>query len=421
MYASASFQTKGLPVAEGQTLLDPLPSRGWRVLDDRLPYPLATLSRSALSNNLRWQQDWARRKGVELAPHGKTTLSPELFDLQLKAGAWGMTVAHVAQLPVALAAGAQRCIIANQVLAAVDLDGLLHLRQSHPQARIWFLVDSQAQLELIEAWHRRQVDAPALDVLLELGLPGYRTGCRDAAQALTLARAIAASPAVRLCGLECYEGGLARADAAPDGQAMSALVRRVRESMLAIDQEALWQDPTVLVTAGGSAIFDLVLPMLTGYRLQRPVQGVLRSGCYITHDHGNYAGFLQRLEVREGLASSLLPALEVWALVQSVPEPGLALLNAGRRDVSFDQRMPLPVRWAMREARTAGPAPAHWQVHSLSDQHAHMRFDPAGPAPQVGDRVALGISHPCTTFDKWRWMALVEDDGRISGTIHTFF
>ncbi|MFN5177012.1 hypothetical protein [Limnohabitans sp.] len=116
-----------------------------------------------------------------------------------------------------------------------------------------------------------------------------------------------------------------------------------------------------------------------------------------------------------------MPALEVWALVQSVPEPGLALLNAGRRDVSFDQRMPLPVRWAMREARTAGPAPAHWQVHSLSDQHAHMRFDPAGQAPQVGDRVALGISHPCTTFDKWRWMALVEDDGRISGTIHTFF
>jgi D-serine dehydratase len=50
-----------------------------------------------------------------------------------------------------------------------------------------------------------------------------------------------------------------------------------------------------------------------------------------------------------------------------------------------------------------------------------MRFDPAGALPVVGDRVALGLSHPCTTFDKWRWMPLVEDDGVISGAIHTCF
>ncbi len=421
MNPSAPSPTKGLPVSSEQGFLDGLVTRGARVLDDQLPYPLATLRRSALMHNLRWQQDWATRKGVGLAPHGKTTLSPQLFDLQLQAGAWGMTVAHVTQLPLALAAGAQRCIIANQVLAEADLAGLLHLRLLYPQARIWFLVESIAQLKLIEAWHLRQPEAPALDVLLELGLPGYRTGCRDHAQAMELARSLAASSAVRLCGLECYEGGLAHADGPPDGQAISTLVRRVRETMLALDGEDLWQDSTVLVTAGGSAIFDLVLPMLTGYRLRRPVQGVLRSGCYITHDHGNYAGFLRRLEEREGLRSSLQPALEVWALVQSVPEAGLALLSAGRRDVSFDQRMPMPVSWAPREARTAQPAPAHWQVKSLSDQHAHMRFDPACENPQVGDRVALGISHPCTTFDKWRWMALVEDDGRISGAIQTFF
>jgi D-serine dehydratase len=108
-------------------------------------------------------------------------------------------------------------------------------------------------------------------------------------------------------------------------------------------------------------------------------------------------------------------------MVQSVPEPGLALLSAGRRDVSFDQRMPLPVRWAARGSRTIQAAPAHWEVHALSDQHAHMRFDPAGVSPRVGDRVALGISHPCTTFDKWHWMALVDDQARITGAIGTHF
>ena len=165
--------------------------------------------------------------------------------------------------------------------------------------------------------------------------------------------------------------------------------------------------------------------MLTGYPLSRPVQGVLRSGCYVTHDHGRYANFLQLVEQREGLQGSLQAAIEIWAMVQSVPEPGLALLSAGRRDVSFDQRMPLPVRWAARGSRAIQATPAHWEVQALSDQHAHMRFDPAGDSagisPQVGDRVALGISHPCTTFDKWRWMALVDDEAHITGAISTHF
>jgi D-serine dehydratase len=155
--------------------------------------------------------------------------------------------------------------------------------------------------------------------------------------------------------------------------------------------------------------------------LSRPVLGVLRSGCYITHDHGKYARFLQLLEQREGLDASLRPALEVWTHVQSVPEPGLALLTCGRRDISYDLEMPRPVRYARRGERRSGPTPAGWFISALNDQHAYMRFDAAGVTPSVGDRVALGISHPCTTFDKWRWMALVDDDGVITGAISTRF
>ena len=414
-------RTKGYPVQAPALPLAQVGAQGWHVLDDTLPYPLATLRTSALMHNLQWMQAWAARKGVQLAPHGKTTLSPELFALQLQAGAWGMTVANVHQLRLALAAGAQRCIIANQVLAHADLEGLAHLLAQHRAARVWFLVDSLAQLAIIEDWARRRGQAPVFDVLLELGLEGFRTGCRTHEEALALARALAASPAVRFGGLECYEGGLAQCDSAYDSAAVGALVRRVRDLAQAIDAEALWQDEQLLVSAGGSAIFDLVIPLLTGYPLSRPVRGVLRSGCYITHDHGNYARFLQLVEQREGLSASLLPALEIWALVQSVPEPGLALLSAGRRDVSFDQRMPLPVRWAARGSHQIEPTPGHWQVQALSDQHAHMRFDPAGQVPAVGDRVALGISHPCTTFDKWRWMALVDDQARITGAVSLHF
>jgi len=413
--------SKSFPVTAAPCTTEDIGQRQWQVLDDEMPYPLATLRTQALTHNLAWMQAWAQRKGVGLAPHGKTTMSPELFRMQLQAGAWGMTVATVHQLQLALEVGAQRCIIANQVLADADLDGLDALLSRHTGARAWFLLDSLAQLAMVEDWAQRRGSARRFDVLLELGTEGFRSGCRTQDEAMALARALADSPTARLGGVECYEGGLVQGDSAQMSDAVSDLVRRVRDVVQAIDAGNLWADDQLLITAGGSAIFDLVIPLLTGYPLRRPVQGVLRSGCYVTHDHGNYARFLHLVEQREGLKGSLQPALEIWAMVQSVPEPGLALLSAGRRDVSFDQRMPMPVRWAARGSHSIEATPAHWQVQALSDQHAHMRFDPQGQAPQVGDRIALGISHPCTTFDKWRWMALVDDEARITGAISTRF
>jgi D-serine dehydratase len=415
---------KGFPLAAEPCAVSQLGDRGWHLLDDALAYPVAVLRRPALMHNLAWMQDFVQRKGVALAPHGKTTLSPELFRLQLQAGAWGLTFANVHQLRVGLAAGAQRAIIANQLVADADLDGLDFLLRQHPQARVWFLVDSLAQLQALADWGKRRGHARCWDVLLELGIAGYRTGCRTHDQALALAQAIAASPVVRLGGVECYEGGLGRCDSAHDMEAVSALVRSVQALVQQLDAQNLWGSDEVLLSAGGSAVFDLVIPMLKTQVKSRPVRGVLRSGCYVTHDHWNYARYLKLVQAREGLSASLQPALEVWTQVQSVPEPGLAILTAGRRDVSFDQCMPMPVRWAPRAQRAGtgiAASPDGWQVKALSDQHAHMAFDVAGVWPQVGDRVALGISHPCTTFDKWRWMAVIEDDGRISGAISTHF
>ncbi|MGO4393242.1 amino acid deaminase [Variovorax sp. M-6] len=393
----------------------------WNLLADDLAYPLAVIRRSALAHNIAWMQDYAERKGVSLAPHGKTTMSPELFAQQLAGGAWGLTFATIFQLAVGVEAGARRVIIANQVVCDADLDALDLLLTRHDGLRVWFLVDSLAQLALIEDWAARRGSGRRFDVLVEIGIPGQRTGCRTREEALALAAAIARSTAAQLGGIECYEGGLATCDSAHDAREVTALVNRVLEVAQACDAQQLFCDPTVMLTAGGSAVFDLVLPLLRAQGLSRPVQGVLRSGCYITHDHGNYARFLKQVERREGLDASLRAALEVWAMVQSVPEPGLALLTCGRRDISYDLEMPIPVRHAPRGARSPDAAPSGWSISALNDQHAYLRFDPAGPAPRVGDRVALGISHPCTTFDKWRWLALVEDDGAVTGAVSTRF
>jgi D-serine dehydratase len=412
---------KSFPLAAAPVPATSVGERGWHLLADDLPYPLAVLRRPALEHNLRWMQDFARRKGVELAPHGKTTMSPELFALQLTAGAWGLTFATVYQASVGIAAGARRIVIANEVVCDADLDGLDALLARHGDLRVWFLVDSLAQLSLLEDWAARRRSGRRFDVLLEMGVPGQRTGCRTLEQALELAQALARSTVTRLGGIECYEGGVARCDSEHDAREVTALVRRVLEAARACDAQKLFADEEILLTAGGSAVFDLVIPLLRAQGLSRTVRGVLRSGCYVTHDHLNYARFLKKVEEREGLDASLRPALEVWAMVQSVPEPGLALVTCGRRDVSYDLEMPVPIAHAVRGAVSAGAVPAGWSITALNDQHAYLRFDPAGVVPQVGDRIGLGISHPCTTFDKWRWLALVEEDGAITGAVHTRF
>lgn len=385
-------------------------ARGWNVLAGDLPLPLAVLDAQALAHNIDWMQAYARAQGIDLAPHGKTTMSPELFARQLAAGAWGITFANVFQLRVGVAAGVRRALIANQLVQAVELSALQSLRAQHADLRVVFLVDSPAQLQRIEAWAAANADAPPFEVLLEIGVPGGRTGVRGHDEALALARALRASAAVRLAGIECYEGLGASGDDARDREYAGALMQRVAAVAHACDREALFEADEVIVSAGGSGIFDLVAARLR-LNLQQPVRGLLRSGCYVTHDHDHYRRLVQRVVARCGCGDGLKPALQLWSCVQSLPEPGLAILTAGRRDVGFDMGLPQPIGVAARGAQRVEPADPLWRISALNDQHAYLAFDPNGAAARalaVGDRVVLGISHPCTTFDKWHWMPIVD-------------
>ena len=415
--------TKGYPHHAAPMRRSAIGAQQWNLLRGDLPLPLAVIKRDALDGNLRWMQQFAKERGVVLAPHGKTTMSPQLIAAQLEAGAWGMTFANVTQARVGLAAGARQVLIANQVMADADLSAIAALLRQHGGTRVLFLVDSLAQLELIESWWRAQDEpaAPSFEVLLEIGLDGGRTGCRSHEQALALARRLHGSAATRLAGIECYEGLWATGRSADDQALVQDLLQRVSAVALQCEREALFECDEVLLSAGGSSIFDLVAPHLKP-AMSRPALGVLRSGCYVTHDHGSYKRYLAAMDTRLACGHGLHAALEVWALVQSCPEPGLAILTAGKRDVSYDIEMPIPAHWCRRGLSTPEAAPADWKVSAMNDQHAYLRYAAdATVVPQVGDRVALGISHPCTTFDKWRWMAVVNEAYDVVDAIVTCF
>ena len=407
---------KGFPALQPPLPLAAVGERSWSLLDDTLPLPLAVVRQSALAHNIAWMQAFATERGVQLAPHGKTTMSPQLFRRQLDAGAWGLTFANVHQLRVGLAAGARRALIANQVMGAAELAELLDLRRRHPGLELAFFVDSQAQLDLIARhWAVLGAGEARLDVLLELGTS--RCGLREHGPALALARALQGHPALRLRGIGFYEGLQARGDSTADTALLAQWQARVEALLADIEAQGLIDADAhpLWISGGGSAVFDLVTPLLAARAGAAPRLGLLRSGCYLCHDHAHYGRYQRLMDERLGTplgAPSLQPALEVWAQVQSCPEPGLALLNAGRRDLSFDQGWPVPV-WHRRDGRRH-PAPAGWHVTGLNDQHAYLRWDPAvDTGPAVGERVALGPSHPCTTFDKWAWMAVVDDDDRV--------
>jgi D-serine dehydratase len=351
-------------------------------------------------------------------------MAPQIFAQQLAAGAWGMTVANVQQLGICARFGVRRVLMANQLLGAAEVGTVVRLLRQHPDLEFHFLVDSPAQLAAIEAAAAGDPPPRRLAALIELGVPGGRTGVRTHDAALALARQVAASRSVALSGLECYEGLQISGDTVQDALTVGALMQRVKELAIACDREGLFAGPAVILTAGGSAAFDIVARELP-LRLSRPVLTILRSGCYVTHDSGNYERLLAGVKARSGgewqTRPGLQPALEVWSRVQSCPEPGLAILTMGKRDASYDIEMPIALkRFRAGAAQVPQPVPSGWTIAAMNDQHAYLRFGAVDP-PQVGDLIGCGISHPCTTFDKWRVLFTVDDGYRVTGAIRTFF
>ncbi len=385
--------------------------------------PLAVLRESAVRHNIEQMAAYCAAAGVELAPHGKTTMAPALIACQLAAGAWGVSAATIAQIQVFRAFGVPRVLLANELTDRAGIRWLAGERAADPGFECFAYVDSIAGVALLDEELRaaggtraRRPERP-LPVLVELGHDGGRTGCRSIGEAFAVGQAVTASRSLRLAGAAGFEGGLGHDGTAAALGAVTRFCRDLRTlgDLLAETGPAAGGQ---IVTAGGSAFFDLVVSELTAARPGRPAPTVvLRSGAYVTHDHGYYAALAP---VGQGgrAGPPLTAALEVWAGVLSRPEPELAMLGAGRRDVSFDQGMPVPLQ--IRAASGQMSPATGMSVSKLDDQHAYLSV-PASSDLAPGDLVGLGISHPCTTFDKWRVIPVADDDYRVVDAIHTFF
>ena len=393
-------------------------------------YPLLTLCESALASNIEAMAAYCDRTGVALAPHGKTAMSPELAARQLAHGAWGITVATIGQLRTYRAFGFPRLLLANELVDEAGIAWLAAELAADPGFEAYCYVDSQDGVAILDQVLTRQRAGRRLPVLVEIGHDRGRTGCRTDDDALDVAKAAAATGTLRVAGVAGYEAGFEQGIGAGSEAGTLGLIASFCGRLRGLAGTLAETLPGIasageelIVTAGGSAYFDVVTRELTaGGTAGMTV--ILRSGAYLTHDHGYYGSVSPVSRAAWGSrgaadAPVLRPALELWAQVLSRPEPGLALLGAGRRDVGFDKGLPVPLRM-VRRGMTSGVGGVRGEVTELNDQHAYLRLDEA-TALAPGDLVCLGISHPCTTLDKWRVIPVVGDDGRVTDTVHAFF
>ena len=394
------------------------------VLQDTLHFPLMVLKESALAHNLQAMALWCKANGLLLAPHGKTTMTPRLFERQMANGAWGMTVATASQAMVCAELGIERVIIANQMISRASIATLAALTKRYSQLEIFCLVDSLDGIGILaREWSRAGAERP-INVLVEMGHPGWRTGARTPQAALALcAEAQNHHGVLHFRGVEGFEGLAHGTDADEEGRLAMALLNDIASVGGALSGSGAGSDRLIL-SAGGSAFLDVVWQF--AQRVPSNFQIVVRSGCYITHDHGAYNQKLLAMQQRQGKETSQVslvprfqPALELWSHVQSKPEEGLAILTFGKRDCAHDIEPPIPL-FARKPEDGALLDLAGHAISGLNDQHAYLK-GPGIAQLSIGDQVCCGLSHPCTAFDKWRAIPVVDDQYNLLEVYRTYF
>lgn len=377
--------------------------------------PAAVIKKSALENNIDWMQRYADARGVSLAPHGKTTMTPRIFQAQQEAGAWAIGVGSAWQAGAAMASGIQRILMVNQLVGKANMLLISQLKELYPTAEFICCVDSLENARSLSAFFTQRQQT--LDVMIELGVSGGRCGCRGTHAALTLAEQISSYPALRLRGLELYEGVLHGDDAQPQ---VETLLREA--ARLACDMEKYVTGEFIL-TGAGTVWYDVVCNIWLAADKPKNCRIVIRPGCYITHDLGIYDDAQQQLKARDriacDLAGDLTSALELVALVQSVPEQNRAVVNFGKRDCAFDAGLPQPIAHYRDGKRLPFDAQTVRSV-GIMDQHCMLQIS-AKSDVQVGDILIFGTSHPCLTFDKWKTLLLTDDDYTVLEELDTLF
>ena len=396
------FKYKGFPIdSYGKTLEQFLATKP-NLFTSNFQFPIMVLKESALNNNIAQMMSFCDSVKAELAPHVKTTMSPQLAKMQIAAGVSALTVANFWQASIFLNFGFKKMIIANEVLDPMAIAAIAKINKLK-QAEIIFYVDSILALEIIQKHTPLEGEQ---NLFIEIGTENGRGGVRELSLVEQLAQRIRADKRLNLIGVTGFEGAVP--DAARGRRGEKKISKFCQKIVAAAELAYPYKsDQPFVISAGGSAYFDIVARELN--KFEKPRRLLLRSGGYITHDHKYY----EEIYPFASTDRSFQPAIEVWAQVISKPEKGFGVLNLGKRDIGNDLHNPIPIKSYDGQVKSFSAV-----IEKLNDQHGYLR---TSADFQLAQLIGLGISHPCTTFDKWRLVPLVNDNYDVVDCLQTFF
>jgi len=416
---------RGVPPGRSAVRSDQVVQLDWHPFDGEMSLPLLSLDLDAYSRNRSAMMTICEHLGIEIAPHAKTPMSPALAADLVDHGAWAISVADIRQAGIMLDSGLSRIVIANEIGGRNAIKRLAHLLARYPDAEVHLFVDSAAFIDELASVWLQDANLPPLGLLLEVGCG--RGGAQTLAQVDDIIRAVGRCGDERLkfSGVATYEGTANNPDEGQLKNNLDDLFQRVEAAIKAV-RRAVSPDKRLILTAGGSSLFDhVIVRCLPIIEADRHCALVLRCGALFFCDHGPISARLQAMAKRgllgEGLtrviAYGFKPALRVWAEVLSVHN-AVAICGLGVRDAAHDQGLPIPLRvWTDGEVRADFPKQA--SLPKLNDQHAFVPC--ADIALRVGDVIELGICHPCTTLDKHSVIYGLDSKARVATVFQTFF
>lgn len=398
-----------------------LSHQGWNILAEEVSFPIAVLKEQDIVNNAKWMQGFSEKSRVKLAPHGKTSMAPDLFKLQLEAGCWGMSLATIPQVINAYNHGIQRIILANQLVGKFHCQQVADILAKGDLTFYCFVDSIENATYLGEFFSQTDIK---LNILLEIGVPGGRCGWRDFSTVHELVDTIGEYACLNIAGISFYEGVIHGEHAE---EKIGEFIREIKTLFLQLSSENRFYSDDVIITGAGSAWYDVVAKTLVEQSNKVNFTPVIRPGCYLIHDTGIYQDaqniVMSRSQIACDIGGDLTSSLTVWAYVYSVPEPGLVIIGLGKRDAAFDAGLPTPelhYRPGQKAPTNITASKKQWQVTNIMDQHCMMTVDNNDDI-KPGDLVSFSTSHPCLTLDKWRKIGIVNNEYIVTKQIATYF
>ncbi|MGM1018850.1 MAG: alanine racemase [Actinomycetota bacterium] len=346
---------------------------------ESLPTPCVLIQRTTLQTNVDEMAAHTRALGVELRPHWKTSKSAEVAQLQLDAGAAGMTAATANEVEALAGAGVSSIFWAyppvgpERVRTAVDVARRTHLIVG---------LDSVAAARPLSIAALETAGAPAIDVRLEVDTGLGRTGVSPA-DAVAVATALHELGGIRVEGVFTHEGQVQGVGADPEA--------RLRTG---VDAGRVLVEVAERIRSTGIPVNSVSVGSTAGARSAPTVPGVTeaRPGTYVYGDEN---------QVAIGTVDPSRTAMAVLSRVISVERRSPVLIDAGIKAMSSDGSLHGDGRIGTVVAPTGGI------VTHGNEEHGFLRTE---ASLRVGDLVQIRPNHACGLTNMHSHVYVVDDD-----------